>query len=126
MKRLVMGAACMLLFAAGIASADDLKDATDKVQPLTERLAKLSSGTVGADSKNQLALAQDTLGAVKAALSAQNGPLALQKTELADIQMTIAEAKSEELDSAEQLVLRRAELKKFDAQFDQLLQTGGK
>jgi hypothetical protein len=126
MKRLVMGAACMLLFAAGIASADDLKDATDKVQPLTERLAKLSSGTVGADSKNQLALAQDTLGAVKAALSAKNGPLALQKTELADIQMTIAEAKSDELESSEQLVLRRAELKKFDAQFDQLLQTGGK
>lgn len=126
MKRMVIGVACMLTLAAGFASADDLKDATDRLQPLTERMTKLSAGTVVNTAKAELTAAQDTLGAVKAAISAKNGPLALQKTELADIQMTIAEAKSEELDSAEQLVLRRAELKKYDARFDQLLQTGGK
>jgi len=126
MKRMVIGAACMLMLAAGVASADDLKDATDRLQPLTDRITKLGASTVAKDSQSQLAAAQETLGAVKAAISAKNGLLALQKTELADIQMTIAEAKSEELDSAEQLVLRRAELKKYDARFDQLLQTGGK
>jgi hypothetical protein len=126
MKLKLMGGFCMLILAAGVASADDLKDATDRLQPLTDRITKLGAGNVGKDSKIQLAVAQETLGAVKAAVSAANGPLALQKIELADIQMTIAEAKSEEMDSAEQLVLRRAELKKFEAQFDQLLQTGGK
>ena len=126
MKRMVIGVACMLMLAAGAASADDLKDAADRLQPLTERMTKLSAGAVANTAKTELAAAQETLGAVKAAISAKNGPLALQKTELADIQMTIAEAKSEELDSAEQLVLRRAELKKYDARFDQLLQTGGK
>ncbi len=126
MKRMVIGAACMLMLAAGTASADELKDATDRLLPLTDRITKLGASAVAKDSQAQLAAAQETLGAVKAAISAKNGPLALQKTELADIQMTIAEAKSEELDSAEQLVLRRAELKKYDAQFDQLLQTGGK
>ena len=126
MKRIMTGAACMLLLAAGAVSADELKDATDRLQPLTDRITKLGASAVAKDSQAQLAAAQETLGAVKAAISAKNGPLALQKTELADIQMTIAEAKSEELDSAEQLVLRRAELKKYDAQFDQLLQTGGK
>ncbi len=126
MKLKLMGVFCMLMLAAGVASADDLKDATDRLQPLTDRITKLGAGNVAKNSKVQLAAAQETLGAVKAAISAKNGPLALQKIELADIQMTIAEAKSEEMDSAEQLVLRRAELKKYDAQFDQLLQTGGK
>jgi hypothetical protein len=126
MKRMVIGAICLLMLAAGSASADDLKDATDRLQPLSDRFTKLSASNVARDSQPQLAAAQETLGAVKAAISAKNGPLALLKIELADIQMTIAEAKSEEMDSVEQLVLRRAELKKFDAQFDQLLQTGGK
>lgn len=77
-------------------------------------------------SKSQLATAQETLGAVKAAIAVKNGPLALQKSELVDLQLTIAEAKGAEMEAAEQLVLRRAELKKLEAQFDQLLQTGGR
>lgn len=125
MKRLVSGMVCLLVLAAGGAFADDLKDATDTLQPLADRIAKLSLGKVGVNSKGQLAIAQETLGALKAAISAKNGPVALQKAELADIQMTIAEAKSEEMDSAEQLALQRAELKKADARFDKLLQTGG-
>ena len=126
MKRLMIGVFCLLIFAVGSAFADELKDASDRLQPLTERIAKISAGKAAEYSKNQLATAQETLGAVKAALAAKNGPLALQKTEMVDLQLTIAEAKAAEMEAAEQLVLRRTELKQLEAQFDQLLQTGGK
>lgn len=126
MKRLIVGVFCLLAFAAGSTFADELKDASDRLQPLTERITKISAGKAADYSKSQLATAQETLGAAKAAIAAKNGPLALQKTELVDLQLTIAEAKGAEMEAAEQLVLRRAELKKLEAQFDQLLQTGGK
>lgn len=126
MKRQMLGVFCLLSVTAGSACADDLKDASDKLQPLTERIAKVSSGKAADYAKSQLASAQETLGAVKAAISAKNGVLALQKTELADLQLTIAEARAAEMEAAEQLVLHRAELKKLEAQFDQLLQAGGK
>ena len=126
MKRLMVGTCCLLVFAAGSALADELKDASDRLQPLTERITKISAGKTADFAKSQLATAQETLGAVKAAIAAKNGPLALQKTELMDLQLTIAEAKAAEMEAAEQLVLRRAELKKLEAQFDQLLQAGGK
>lgn len=126
MKRLIAGLFCLLVFTAGSGFADELKDASDRLQPLTERIAKISAGKAADYSKSQLATAQETLGAVKAAIAAKNGPLALQKSELVDLQLTIAEAKGAEMEAAEQLVLRRAELKKLEAQFDQLLQTGGK
>ncbi|MDK9716341.1 MAG: hypothetical protein OEL57_00360 [Trichlorobacter sp.] len=126
MKRLMAGVCCLLVFAAGSACADELKDASDRLQPLTERITKIGAGKSADYLKSQLAAAQETLGAVKAAIAAKNGPVALQKTELVDLQLTIAEAKAAEMEADEQLVLRRAELKKFEAQFDQLLQTGGK
>jgi hypothetical protein len=126
MKRLMLGAVWMLLLTAGSVFADDLTDANGKLKPLTDRITKLSSGKVGENSKTQLATALETVGAVKAALSAHNGPLALQKAELADIQITIAEVTSEEMESSEQLILRRAELKNLEIRFDYLLQTGGK
>ena len=126
MKRLIAGLFCLLVFTAGSGFADELKDASDRLQPLTERIVKISAGKAADYSKSQLATAQETLGAVKAAIAAKNGPLALQKTELVDLQLTIAEAKGAEMEAAEQLVLRRAELKKLEAQFDKLLQTGGK
>lgn len=115
-----------MLLLAGTALADDLKDASAKVTQLSDRLAKLSSGKVLEYAKPQLDTAQGTLGAMKAAISAGNGKLALQTAELADVQMTIAEAKAAEQESTEQVVLRRAELRKLDGQFDQLLQPGGK
>lgn len=126
MKRLISSLAFMLLLVAGAACADNLKDVSDKVPVMTERLAKLNASKVSDATKNQISNAQETLGALKAAISAKNGSLALQKSELTDIQLTIAEAKAAEMESSEQLVLRRTELKKIEAQFDQLLQTGGK
>ena len=126
MKRLISSLAFMLLLVAGAAYADNLKDVSDKVPVMTERLAKLNASKVSDAIKNQISNAQETLGALKAAISAKNGSLALQKSELTDIQLTIAEAKAAEMESSEQLVLRRTELKKIEAQFDQLLQTGGK
>ncbi len=126
MKPNIIVASFLFLLAASVSNADVLKDASDKLPSLTERLTKLSSGKVAGYAKNELNAAQTTMGAIKAAISAKNGVLALQKTEIAELQMTIAEAKAAELESSEQLVLRRAELNKLDAQFDQLLQAGGK
>lgn len=125
MKSLLYGILCLLL-TAGAASADDLKVATDRIQTISDRIAKLSSGKVADYAKNQLNTAQATMGAAKAALAIPNGTLALQKTELAMIQLDHAEATAAEKEGAEQLLLRRAELRKLDAQFDQYLQTGGK
>lgn len=115
-----------LLLCAGVAVADDLKDASDKVPQLAERLTKLKGAKAGEYAKTELEAAQTSIGAVKAALAAKNGAQALQKSELADLQLIMAEAKAAEQESAEQLVLRRTELRTLEAQFDQLLQTGGK
>ncbi len=114
-----------LLLGAGLAVADDLKDAEAKLPQLSDRLTKLSASSAGEYAKPDIAVAQASIGAVKAALAAKNGIQALQKTEIADLQLTMAEAKAAEHESAEQLVLRRTELRKLEAQFDQLLQPGG-
>lgn len=127
MKRVVALLVCLLL-QAGLAMADDLKEAADRVPVLTDRIAALGAGKTGEYGREQLAAAQATLGAVKAAIAAKNGTQALQKAELVELQLTIAEARAAEQEGAEQLVLRRAELKKLEGQFDQLLQpaAGGK
>lgn len=125
MKSLLYGILCILL-TVGAASADDLKIATDRIQTISDRIAKLSSGKVADYARSQLNTAQATLGAAKAALAIPNGTLALQRTELAMIQLDHAEATAAEKEGAEQLLLRRAELRKLEAQFDQHLQTGGK
>ncbi len=114
-----------LLLCANLALADDLKDAADKVSLLSARLTKLQESRAAEYAKPALDAAQTSIGAVKAALAARNGTQALQKAESADLQLTLAEAKAAEQESAEQLVLRRAELRKLETQFDQLLQTGG-
>ncbi len=114
-----------LLLCANLALADDLKDAADKLPLLSERLTKLRESKAVDYARPALDAAQAGIGAVKAALEAKNGTQALQKAESADLQLTLAEAKAAEQESAEQLVLRRAELRKLEAQFDQLLQTGG-
>ncbi len=126
MKQNIILASFLLILATSVSNADELKDASDKLPALTDRLAKLTSGKVAGYAKDDLNSAQTTMGAIKAAISAKNGLLALQKAEIADLQMTIAEAKTSEMESSEQLVLRRAELNKLDARFDQLLQAGGK
>lgn len=126
MKGTIYLLAGLLACSVGLAQADDLKQANDAIQALSERITKLSAGKSAENIRSGIATAQSTLGAAKAAVAAANGTLALQKTELTAIQLDIAEAKAAEMESAEQLVLRRAELKKLDAQFDQLLQTGGK
>jgi len=126
MKGLICAVTCLMLLTAVAAQANDLTVAGDTIKALTERITTLSGGKVGENSTANIAAAQATLGAAKAAVSASNAVLALQKAELASIQLDVAEARSAELEASEQLVLRRAELKKFEGQFDQLLQTGGK
>lgn len=126
MKGTICLLAGLLACSVGLAQADDLKQANDAIQALTERITKLSAGKSAENVRSGITTAQSALGAAKAAVAAANGALALQKTELTAIQLDIAEAKAAEMESAEQLVLRRAELKKLNAQFDQLLQTGGK
>lgn len=125
MKQMFLMLLCLLL-CAGPALADDLKDAADRLPLLSERLTKLRESKANDYARPALDAAQAGIGAVKAALAAKNGMQALQKAESADLQLTLAEAKAAERERAEQLVLRRAELKKLEAQFDQLLQAGGK
>lgn len=114
-----------LLLCANLALADDLKDAADQVPLLSERLTKLRESKAGEYARPALDAAQDGIGAVKASIAAKNGTQALQKAERAELQLTLAEAKAAEQESVELLVLRRAELRKLETQFDQLLQTGG-
>lgn len=126
MKALLYGITFVLACAVGTASANDPKTVADRIQALSERVAKLSSGKVADYAKDKIASAQATLGAAKAAQAVPNVALALQKVDLAHIQLDQAEAAAAEKESAENLLLRRSELRKTEAQFDQYLQTGGK
>lgn len=126
MKALLCGIAFVLASAVSMASADDTKTATERIQALSERIARLSSGKIADYAKDKVASAQATLGAAKAAQAVPNAVLALQKVDLANVQLDQAEAVAAEKESAENLLLRRSELRKAEAQFDQLLQAGGK
>ena len=117
---------CTSLIFVTTSFAADIKDATEKVQLVSDRIAKASSGKTNDYSAKYIVSAQASLAAAKAAISASNATLALQKAELADIQMSIADAKASEGAVSEQLALRRAEFGKLDAQFDQYFQAGGK
>lgn len=109
MKALVCGTVFMVACAAGTSSASDPKTVADRIQALSERSARLSSGKVADYAKEQIAGAQATLGAAKAAQAVPNAVLALQKIDLANVQLDQAEAVAAEKESAENLLLRRSE-----------------
>ena len=66
--------------------------------------------------------AQATISAAQAAVAGGNEKMATQNGEMAEMQLNLADAKSSEKETAEQVALSRAEVKKLEAQLDRFAQ----
>lgn len=112
-----------LLLAAASSWCLEVSPATaEKLRRLEERAAALKSGKPGEYAKDPLKEAIQTLSAAQAAASVGNSDLALQKADMAELQLTLAEARAAEMELAEQVAVQRVELKKLEAQLERYLQ----
>lgn len=115
--------AAILLFAAVSAWSLEVSPATaEKLRRLEERAAAQKIGKPGEYAKDSLNEAVQTISAAQAAASVGNSDLALQKAELADLQLTLADAKASEMELVEQVAVQRVEMKKLEAQLERFLQ----
>jgi hypothetical protein len=115
--------AAILFVAAVSAWSLEVSPATaDKLRRLEERAAAQKIGKPGEYAKDPLNEAVQTISAAQAAASVGNSDLALQKAELADLQLTLADAKASEMELVEQVAVQRVELKKLEAQLERYLQ----
>lgn len=117
----VMVALCIcwssIAFGAGVS-----RDTAERVRLLGEKAVTMATGKLAEYAKDSLDVAQTTINAAQAAIAAGNEKEALQKAELADLQLMVADAKAAEKDLLEQVAVRRAELKKLEAQLDRYRQ----
>ena len=118
--RLVMFAAVatVMFCSASALAAGVTRETTERVRQLGERAAKMVSGKVGEYAKDSLDAAQGSILAAQAAIAAGIEKEAFQKAELADLQLMLADAKAGEKELLEQVGVRRAELKRLEAQLE--------
>lgn len=123
MRRTMATFAALLLLAAVPAWCLDVSPATaERLRKLEERAAAQKAGKSAEYAKESLNNALATISAAQAAAAVGNSNLALQKAELADLQLSLAEAKAAEMELVEQVAVERVELKKLEAQLERYLQ----
>lgn len=121
MFRLLIVAA-VVLTAAYAAAAGSSGDMAGRITALNARIDTMAAGKAGEYARDMLESARSTSMAAQIAYTAGQDATALRKLELADMQLTVAEAKSAEKDVAEETAVRRAALKKLEAQLERYLQ----
>lgn len=110
---------------AGMAQGAEVSlDTAARVGQVGERAVAMATGKVAEYARDFLTAAQTTLLAAQVAVAAGNEKQALQKAEMSELQLTVAEAKAAEKELAEQTALCRAELKKLEARLERYLQGG--
>jgi hypothetical protein len=125
MRYVMFAVVASLMFCSGIALATGVsRDTTERVRQLGEQATKLVSGKVGEYAKDALGVAQASISAAQIAIAAGNEKEAIQKAELADLQLMVATAKAGEKELAEQVAVQRAELKRLEAQLERTRQGG--
>lgn len=118
----VVSAAILLLAAVSVWSLELSPAAAEKLRRLEDRAAEAKLGKPGEYAKDSLSEAIQTISAAQAAASVGNSDLALQKAEMADLQLTLADARAAEMELVEQVAVQRVELKKLEAQLERYLQ----
>jgi hypothetical protein len=122
MRHVVMGLAAFIALSATAAFGEISKDTALRIQQANSRAEKLNAGKVAEYAKEYLEAAKLSLFMAQAAGAGGNEKLALQRTEMALLQMTVAEAKAGQKESSEAVALSRAELKSLEAQLERYMQ----
>lgn len=121
--RIPLISAAILLLAAVSAWGLDVSPATaEKLRRLEERSSAQKGGKTGEYARDALNEALQTISAAQAAAALGNSDLAMQKAEMADLQLTLADAKAAEMELVERVAVQRVELKKLEAQLERYLQ----
>ena len=116
---------CLVTAASGsAAAAGSSGDIAVRIMALNGRIQSMAAGTTGEYARDLLESARTTSMAAQLAYTAGQDATALQKLELADMQLAVADAKSAEKGLAEETAVRRSELKKLEAQLERYLQGG--
>jgi hypothetical protein len=98
------------------------RDTETRLKQLDEKASEMKSGKASEYASDSLKEAVATISAAQAAAAVGNEKLALQKIEMATLQLTVAEAKGGERELLEQVAVQRVELKKLEAQLERYLQ----
>jgi hypothetical protein len=123
MRHMIMGSVALLVLSAGSAFGGELsKDTADRLQQANLRTEKLSASKVIEYAKEYMEAAKLSLLMAQGAGVAGNESLALQQTERAELQLTVAETKAAEKELTEEVALSRAELKKLEGQLERYMQ----
>lgn len=123
MRHVVIGLTAFSMLWSGIALAAAVSSGTtERVRLLGEQSAKAAAGKTGEYARALLDSAQASISAAQIAVAAGNEKEALQKAELAELQLGVADAKAAEKEILEQVAVRRNELKKLEAQLERYRQ----
>jgi hypothetical protein len=123
MHRILAGMAMLLMLSSGIVQGAVVSsDTAVKVRQLGDKAAAMMSGKPGEYARDVMETAQASITAAQGAVAIGNEKEALLKAELAELQLTVAEAKAAEKELLEQVAVRRTELKKLEAQLERYRQ----
>lgn len=121
-KLVILLAAVQLLLGGAAFAADTSGDTAGRIKAAGERAAKMMSGKTGELARESIDAAQASILAAQTAFASGDDRRAAQKLELAEMQLTVAEATAAGKEVVEETALRRAELKKLEAQLERYLQ----
>lgn len=122
MNRLFFVGAALLMACGSAVAAEPAGDMAARITALGARIETMTAGKPGEYARELLDAARTASMAAQIAFTAGNDDTALQKLELAGMQLTVAEAKTAEKEVAEETAVRRAELKKLESQLERYIQ----
>lgn len=123
MRYLLPAVVVLTLLASTAAWAAEVsKEATDRLQQVNARAEKLAQTKVAEFAKDYLEAAKLSIFMAQAATAQGNERLVLQRSEMAQLQLTVAEAKATQKELSEEVALSRAELKRLEAQLERYMQ----
>lgn len=97
-------------------------DQGDRMGQLDEKITRAVAGKPGEYARDMLDAARSSLDAARAALKAGLARVSDQNLELAEQQLAAAEVKASEKEVIELVAVRRAELRKLEAQLERYRQ----
>lgn len=122
MKSLLILILVVMFTSVNALAAGPSGDIAARITALGGRIDTMAAGKPGEYAREMLELARTSAHAAQYAFTAGSDGTAQQKLELADMQLAVAEAKSAEKELSEETAVRRAELKKLEAQLERYLQ----
>ena len=122
MKSLLILILIVMSVSVNALAAGPSGDIAARITALGGRIDTMAAGKPGEYAREMLELARTSSLAAQYAFTAGNDGTAQQKLELADMQLAVAEAKCAEKELSEETAVRRAELKKLEAQLERYLQ----